>query len=495
MTPLSFGKVETSFGAAPEREADPSAPFKIAVLGRFSAHAETDGPLRAVRVDRDNFDEVLARLSPALNFTFKGGESEVRMRFAELDDFEPDRLHERLEVFGKLRALRARLKDPASFPQVARELTASAAEAPAPEPASSAPVSDDLFEATLAVTEAGDPGGPGTSKLADDLVREIVAPYVVPAPDPRLAEMLDSLDKATTQLMRGLLHHPEFQALEALWRGLFFLVRRLDTGEGVQLFLVDGSKRALARDLLEGDDLSASGLGRLLVEQTIGTPGGVPYAAVLADYTFEATVEDAALMGRLAKLGAAAGTAILGGGDPHLVGCESFADAPDPVDWTFELEERAATAWSELRNLPEAGHAALVAPRFLARLPYGASTSPIDSFSFEEVDSSPHHEDYLWSNGAFAAVFGLGAAYLQSGWDLRPGQVQEIEDLPVHVFEADGESRTQPCAEIQLVERSGERIAQGGIMTLWSVLGRDCIRIGPYRSLHAQPAALSGRWA
>ena len=87
--------------------------------------------------------------------------------------------------------------------------------------------------------------------------------------------------------MRRLLHHPNFQALEAAWRSVYFLVRRLETGSALKLCLLDISKQDLAADLLAVDDLTSSGTYRLLVEQTVGTAGGMPWALLLGAYTFD----------------------------------------------------------------------------------------------------------------------------------------------------------------------------------------------------------------
>jgi anion-transporting ArsA/GET3 family ATPase len=73
-----------------------------------------------VRVDRDNFDEVLARLAPALEIPLAGGGPRVALRFAELDDFHPDQLYDRLPLFRSLRDTRQRLADPRTFADAAR---------------------------------------------------------------------------------------------------------------------------------------------------------------------------------------------------------------------------------------------------------------------------------------------------------------------------------------------------------------------------------------
>src|SRR5207244_7572537 len=132
-------------------------------------------------------------------------------------------------------------------------------------------------------------GSARPARALDDfqaVLRDIVAPFVEPKPDPQRPELVAQVDQAISGQMRALLHHPAFQALEAAWRGLFFLVRRLPTDAKLKLYLLDVSKAELAADLGAADDLSASGVYKLLVEQTVKTPGAPPWALVVGHYTF-----------------------------------------------------------------------------------------------------------------------------------------------------------------------------------------------------------------
>jgi predicted component of type VI protein secretion system len=88
----------------------------------------------------------------------------------------------------------------------------------------------------------------------------------------------------------------------------------------------------------------------------------------------------------------------------------------------------------------------------------------------------------------------LGEAYSRRGWTMRPGMVQDIENLPMHVYEADGDQEMKPCAEALLTRRAIERIAERGLMPLLSVQGRDSAQLGTFRSLAAQGGSLAGRW-
>jgi len=109
-------EVETD-GASVQRE----LPFVMGVLGDFSGNPTTPlKPLRDrkfVNIDRDNFDEVMAKFAPELNMrvenTIQGDESEmaVHLEFRSLDDFSPARVVDQVEPLKKLRETRDRISD------------------------------------------------------------------------------------------------------------------------------------------------------------------------------------------------------------------------------------------------------------------------------------------------------------------------------------------------------------------------------------------------
>ena len=85
-------------------------PMRLLVLGDFSGRAVADRPPLASRpthrIDVDNLDDTLRRLAPRV--TLPAGE----LRFEEMEDFHPDALYARFELFDALR--QARAQPPAS---------------------------------------------------------------------------------------------------------------------------------------------------------------------------------------------------------------------------------------------------------------------------------------------------------------------------------------------------------------------------------------------
>lgn len=96
-------------------------PFVVGVLGDFSG--DPTAPLRPfgerkfVQIDRDNFDEVMSRMTPGLNFTVEntlkndGTDMAVSLRFDSLEDFQPGSVVNQVPALKSLLDARNQLRD------------------------------------------------------------------------------------------------------------------------------------------------------------------------------------------------------------------------------------------------------------------------------------------------------------------------------------------------------------------------------------------------
>jgi len=108
--------VETE-GAVIQKE----LPFVVGVIGDFSGNPTAPlQPLKNrkfVQIDRDNFNEVMARMTPGLNMrvenTLKGDGSEmsVQLKFNGIEDFDPASVVAQVEPLRRLLETRNRLRD------------------------------------------------------------------------------------------------------------------------------------------------------------------------------------------------------------------------------------------------------------------------------------------------------------------------------------------------------------------------------------------------
>jgi type VI secretion system protein ImpB len=96
-------------------------PFVVGVMGDFSGKPEEPLPAfknrKFVEIDPDNFDQVMAGMSPRLAFTVDnklqddGSKMGVEMKFKSMEDFDPDRIVQQVEPLRKLVEARKKLAD------------------------------------------------------------------------------------------------------------------------------------------------------------------------------------------------------------------------------------------------------------------------------------------------------------------------------------------------------------------------------------------------
>ena len=503
---------------APGEERSPQAPdaetpFSIVILGDFTGRAnrgrvETGKALASrapLLIDRDNFDAVLQKLSPQLALPLGGeGGLKLALEFKDLEDFHPDRLFEKAVLFRKLREVRKRLENPDTFRETAAELGLAAEpsrEPQRPQPPrridaedvqriTSGSLLDEMIESTEQRASAAPTRAPDEWAL---LVNKIVAPHLVARADPRQAELLGLIDRATGAQMRALLHAEAFQQLEAAWRAVFLLVRNLETSSQLKLYLLDVSKQELAADLGASENLSSTATYKVLAEKTAGTLGAEPWTLIVGNFTFDPTREDAGLLRRLARVSAAAGAPFVAGASPRFIGCDSVQKLSEPESWR-SLPGEAQESWQALRGSPEAEFLGLLLPRFLLRLPYGKETEATELFQFEETSDPADHEEYLWGNPAFACALLLGQTFAEQGWAMHPGSHSDVSGLPFYTYKAQGESKTLPCAEILMTVSAAERILEKGFMPLASLKDQTAVRLVRSQSVADPLAPLAGRW-
>lgn len=460
---------------------DPQRPMRILVMGDFSGRASRArddaaglATRAARRIDIDNLDQAPGRLGCVLQLALDGADAApIRIEIGQFDDFLPDQLVRQPGLFGALSGMRAQLEDPATFEQAAAQLGIGA-----PAPAAQGDAADTPFAQLLGgvMRRPAAPASGEQARLAD-FVKSVVGPIAIA--DPRHAQALAALDRLRGQRLRALLHDPAFRALEAAWRSLHLLVSSLELDEQLQVYLLDVSKHELQADLdAAGADLAKSGAYRLLVEQPRVSPDGQPWAVLVGDYRFDSGARDIAMLAALGAIGAQAGAPWLAAAtEPHGA---SDADG--------------AARWAALRHSGQAGWIGLASQDLLLRLPYGKKTDRISAFEFEELNGMPSHADYLWGNPAFACALLLGRAFEQEGWDMQPGDQLDIDDLPAHTWQHDGEAQLQACGGVYLSEREAAAVLQYGAMPLLSFKNRNAVRLLRFQSIADPARALCGPW-
>jgi type VI secretion system protein ImpC len=485
---VSFGQL----GRAP-RAAGATTKFRLAVLGDFSGRAnagtlETGAALakrKPIKIDVDSLDDVLARQKLSLNLDLAEEGTTVAVPIASMDDFHPDQLVEAVELFEQVLTLRKSLGSKAGFDRAAKQVLAWGGEEPLPPPprkAKGATVATDKKLSDFSRLTGRKAAPAAEPADVDDLMRRLVGPFVQPARDSRQEQLTARVDEALSAAMRRVLHHPDFQAAEATWRGVEFLVRRIETDARMEIVLYDVSAEELSADLAASDALEDSGLYGLLVEAPALDAHQGPLSAVIGLYNFELTPPHADLLGRVAQIAA-------GGRAPFLAGI-----GPDALKGpVHEQHPLIKEAFAALQALPAAAYLGLATPRFLLRMPYGKKTDPIDAFAFEEFTRQGGLSGMLFGHPALLPGLLLAQTWAKQGAKMQPGAIMIAGDMPYYVYtDTDGEQIALPCTERLYTERQAVQVASYKVMPLLSLRGRPEVRLGGFTSMAGTP--LAGFW-
>jgi type VI secretion system protein ImpC len=481
--------------------------LRVLITGDFTGRDNREGyegkdslSSRSIKsVSVDNFDAVLAHFSPKLQLELSSrSEAGINIEFRHLDDFHPDELYHKLDIFQELRETRTCLLDPSTFEITASELlggtmpTIKTLQSSVKETESQSEEDEAAMLERLLGRQPVALSTPRPQVDVSHIVKRLIEPHISPVSKTDQDKYVASLDSAISDTMRSILHDPAFQSLESTWRSIHWLITNIETDQELKVFLLDASKQELADDIHSASkDLQDSQIYKLLVETSVQRPGAEPWSLLVGNYTFGNNNGDIATLAGLGFVASNAGGPFIAAAAPSILGCESVRDTPDPSAWK-PCDAKLERYWTRLRRSSVAAWIGLALPRVLLRLPYGKHTDPIEEFQFEEMALARNHEDYLWGNPAFACARLVARALSAHGESSQKVDNLEIADLPAHIYLEDGESRLQPCAEVLLSDRAAEAISSRGLIPLLSYPNRNAIRLLRFQSLAAPPVALFG---
>nr|WP_254695776.1 type VI secretion system contractile sheath large subunit [Leisingera sp. NJS204] len=470
--------------------------FRLAILGDFSGRAakgqlETGDGLaarKAILLDPDTVEDVIESFAAELVLPIGKDGAGIAVKLEDLDGLHPDELYENVELFSELVGLRKQLQSGATADHAAGTLKAWAekhgTKARAPKRTSagnSVPADKRLsaFQQLIGATGIT----PRPASPVEELLARVVGPHIRALPDPDVAAMQKAVDEALSDAMRLVLHHPEFQSVEAQWRSLDLMARSIEDDDTLDVMLYDISAEELAVDLAAEEDLSKTGFVRLLTEEPLDEENGRGgYSALIGMYQFEETPPHAELLGRIARVAAHVDAPFFAAISPE------FLKTPKA-----ERPKLVADAWDTLQGMAEAGHLGLVSPRFLLRRPYGEKTEPCYEFDFEEFTETEGLKGMLWANPVVLVAILLGRSFRQNGPSLQLGKIMTLGEMPYHyVNDKFGDQVALPCTERNIDLDKIALAQERGFMAVSAVKGRDEVRLTSFNSLKG--SEILGPW-
>ncbi len=329
-----------------------------------------------------------------------------------------------------------------------------------------------LLDEILAETrlQKADEGYDVAKRGVELLIAELLKPtHAADRVDKALLEgLIAALDTKISAQVTEVLHSPGFQKLESAWRGLKFVVDRTDFRENIRVEVLNVSKQDLLTDFEDAPEITKSGLYKIVYTAEYGQFGGKPYGAVFSNYEVGPGPQDMALLQKAAAVAAMSHAPFFAAASPQFYGLTDFLGLPNLKDLESHFEGPQYTKWRALRESEDARYLGLTLPRFLLRLPYSPAATNAKTFNFEESVTSGH-DSYLWGNATYALSTRIAESFAKYRWCpniIGPQAGGTVDNLPLHVFQAQGADQVKIPTEVMVSERREFELSEQGFIAL-----------------------------
>ena len=359
-----------SMGLRAGRDDDPVCVF---VVSDLAGHANQPHS-RFTAVGLDSLDALVGRVAPRIELT-----GELALEFQELEDWHPDEFCARIPAMAKLLEIDRELRSGRGLDGALEELITATGWKPPTSDETPEPTQGDDFVNQLLTGNRSSQAQPAGDAMLSQFLEHAVGPHVVRNDDSGQREAARAyIRQSASQLVSSVLHHDDWLALEARWRGLAWLLSQIDVGDEVHVYV---SPSGMATDVAS------------VATDLIGTVtgNGLDTRRCLIVVDAESSEISADAVRWITELADKTSLPIYSGASSALL----------------DLAERDADAdrveqWNALRALPGADRTLLALPRFLMRLPYGQDNDPIDTFAYEEIGGK--NDVFLWGNAGLACA-------------------------------------------------------------------------------------------
>lgn len=274
----------------------------------------------------------------------------------------------------------------------------------------------------------------------------------------------------------AVMHHPDFQRVEGLWRGLKHLLYNTDYRQNVKTEILEVSEDDLRQDFEDAPEIIQTALYTHTYTTEYDTPGGEPIGAVISAYEFDGSPQVVALLRNILKVSASAHMPFTGSAGPQFFLKHSMEQVAAIKDTGNYLDRAEYLKWKPFGETNDARYTRLVMPRVPGRLPYRPDTLPVRSFNYVEVVKGPDHEEYLWTNASFALAANMVHSFIKNSWcvEIRGPQAGgAVRELPIHLYDLGTGSQVKNPSEVMLPETREFEFSNLGVLTLFWYKNRN----------------------
>ncbi len=472
---LDKGRIKiTSFKANDEIQ---KFPLRLFVFSEFSPRDIQDGTSQISKrfsIDKDRFKAVMSEIASQVTISVHNYISDqpeniiITIPLRDINSFRPEsiaenvtELNDLLETRELLYYLKERKISKEEFQsRLDRSVIGSEINERVrsilftPQPERKQPQTEkDAYDALFDIIEVPESSTPDASKIMNRVISLFTSSKDIyeDIDFGSISNIISDLDKLLNKQVNEILHHKEISRLEAVWRGLKFLIDRTDFREDIQIEIMNAPKDALVNAFHENVYLP-------MYESTLESP----ISAVIADYEFDNTAKDVEILMKLSSEAEVIQVPVI-----TSIGSEFFAiDSADELNrlpYLGEMLKRGEyVKWNGFRESESSRWMMVVFNRFLLRLPYG-NDNRTKRFNFIETEPI-----YLWGNAIWGVCSLLTSSFAKVGWateilGMRNGI---IPDLPIHPYMTKAKEEIYIPLETYLPIQLHSDLSENGISAL-----------------------------
>jgi len=278
------------------------------------------------------------------------------------------------------------------------------------------------------------------------------------------------IDQILSEEINEIIHHPDFQALEATWRNLYRLVKSTHRDPNIKIKILDTTKEEILLDAECAADFDTSGLFKLIYENEYGTFGGESYGLLVSDFEFTNSFDDIECLKAITYVACAAHAPFIASASPELFGLTSFADLEKirSVENLFKSSE--FNSWRTFRSMEESKYVVLTLPKVIVRLPYGKDGICVKEFDFTEELGNKEDHMFVWGSAAHLLAEKILHSFQDYGWfqhihGFESGGV--VTDLPLYKYKDEfGNKVDKKPVQITLTDRRERELENLGFLPL-----------------------------
>ncbi len=225
-----------------------------------------------------------------------------------------------------------------------------------------------------------------------------------------IQRLIAGIDRAVSQQLSEIIHHARFEAIEASWRSLLYLVALSYKQPKIKIRVLDLARKELATDLKQALEFDQSVLFNKIYGEEFGMPGGQPYGVLIGDYEFSHQPDDIEVLQVMSQISAASFAPFIAAAASSMFSLNDVTELEKQPKLETIFKQPQYLRWNSFRRQEDSRFVGLTLPRFLVRDAYQHA-----NYRFCFQDTKPESA-YLWGNASYAFAGVLIQAFENDGW-------------------------------------------------------------------------------